>query len=74
MPGESLCVTHTNAHGYRNGNAYCYRGAEAYADAQAASHTAASPVTSRLTRSLFGAREAIRESPFCAMRLQGLRT
>ena len=45
MPGESLWVAFAYAHSDGNGDAYCYRGAEVYADAQAASHTAASAVT-----------------------------
>ena len=45
VPGESLCVAFAYTHSDGNGDAYCYRGAEVYADAQAASHTAASAVT-----------------------------
>ena len=39
---ESLWGAFANTYGDRNG--YSYRGAEAYADAKAASHTAASAV------------------------------
>jgi hypothetical protein len=42
---KSDAYTHRNG----NGNAYCYRGAKVYANAQAASHTATSAVSSEFS-------------------------
>jgi hypothetical protein len=58
-----------NTHAYCNGNAYsdsdsdsdayCYRGAEVYADAQAASHTGASSVRPAFNGRFYGDSRAI---------------
>ncbi len=40
----ALAYTHGNGNGNGNRNGYCYPGTEVYADAKAASHTAASAV------------------------------
>jgi hypothetical protein len=63
MPSESLWValayTHGNGHcnSDSDSDAYCYRGAEVYADAQAASHAAASWVRSESTVISSGTRD-----------------
>jgi hypothetical protein len=57
---------------YCNRNGYCHPGAEVYADAQAASHTAASAVRSALARVFFGDPRSTRESPKCVLLLRRL--
>jgi hypothetical protein len=59
--GNGDCIG--NAYGNRNG--YCYRSAEVYADAQAASHTSASTVRSALARVFPGTRDHSRVPAFC---------
>jgi hypothetical protein len=51
-----------NTYGDRNG--YSYRGAEAYADAKAASHTAASAVRSALAHVSSGTRDRLASPRF----------
>ena len=53
--GNGDCIG--NAYGNRNG--YCYRGAEVYADAQAASDTPASAVRSALAHVSSGTRDQL---------------
>ena len=50
----ALAYTHGNRNGDSDCNAYCYRGAEVYADTTAASHTGASAVRSRFTQFVRG--------------------
>ena len=42
MSGESLWVAFAYAHGYCNGDAYCYRGTKVHSFTASASYTAAS--------------------------------
>ena len=51
--------------GNGNGDAYCYPGAEVYADAKAASHTAASALSLRLTVVSSGTRDHSRVPEMC---------
>ena len=44
--GNGYVYSYSNGNACRNGNAYCYRGAEIYADPQAASHASATPIRS----------------------------
>jgi hypothetical protein len=46
-----------HADGNRNRDAYCYRGAQIYTNAKAASHTAASTLRPAFSICFFGSRE-----------------
>jgi hypothetical protein len=59
--GNGNCDFIGNAYGNRNGNSY--RGAEAYADAQAASYTAASALRSALAHVSSGTRDQLASPP-----------
>jgi hypothetical protein len=58
LPGKSLWLANPHAYGHSNrygycysdgdSDTYCYSGAAVYADAQAASHTAAETVMARV--------------------------
>ena len=49
--------TYIDGNGYRNADIYCYRGAEVYGDAQAASHAGPTPIMSLVSRLSAGTRE-----------------
>ena len=54
LSGESLWHPFAHADGNRNGNAYCYRGAQAYSFTAAASHAAASALRPAFNGRSFG--------------------
>ena len=49
--------TYIDGNGYHNADIYCYRGAEVYGDAQAASHAGPTPIMSLVSRLSVGTRE-----------------
>ena len=61
---DSNCKRKCDANCNCNGDGYCYRGAEVYADAQAASDTSASAVTSPLAHVSSGTRDQLASPRF----------